>query len=423
MFALVDCNNFYVSCERVFNPGLNGRPVVVLSNNDGCIIARSEEAKALGIAMGTPEFRCRSFLERHNVAVFSSNYPLYGDMSSRVMMTLAELAPGIEVYSIDESFLDLEGFDRFDLAEFCRGVRRTVGRYTGIPVSIGVGTTKTLAKVANRLAKTSQDFEGVCVLGHDEDIRRALDLVAVDEIWGIGRQWSRTLHARGIRTASDFAAASPGWVRRVLHVTGARVQAELQGRSCLPLEEVRPKKQSICTSRSFGRGVTEPDDLQQAVATFAGRTAVKLRQEGLVASMLTVFAGTSRFNLPEARYWASRSIAFSAPSQDTLDLIAASSALVEGMFHPGYDYRKAGVLVSGLVDEAACHRDLSLFDTGQAASAGRKKLMMAMDAVNRMYGSGTVRVAAEHHDAWKPRQEHLSRCYTTRWEDIIDIRV
>ncbi|WP_370454038.1 Y-family DNA polymerase [Prosthecochloris sp. ZM_2] len=422
MFALVDCNNFYVSCERVFNPGLNGRPVVVLSNNDGCIIARSAEAKTLGIAMGTPVFRCRSLLKRHDVAVFSSNYPLYGDMSSRVMALLAELAPAIELYSIDESFLDLSGFGRLDVRMFGQQLRRKVGRWTGIPVSVGIASTKTLAKVANRLAKADERYGGVCVLDDDEAVCQALRQTAVEDIWGIGRRWGRTLGLCGIRTAEDLAAASSEQVRRMLHVTGARVQAELRGQSCLPLEEVRPRKQSICTSRSFGHAVTSFDGLHQAVATFAARTAEKLRQEGLVASMLTVFAGTSRFAPPQERCWLSRTIPLGTSTADSLVLVSAASRLLEALFQQGYDYRKAGVLVSGLEDRAAAAREPELFGSDPGHDDARRKLMAAMDEVNRTCGHGTIRLASEGRDAWRPQQAYLSPRYTTQWSDILEIR-
>ena len=303
MFALVDCNNFYASCERAFNPALRQHPVVVLSNNDGCIIARSEEAKALGIQMGTPEFKCRDLLKKHHIAVFSSNYALYGDMSSRVMTTLAALTPEIEVYSIDEAFLDMSTFNRFDLTDYARQIRRTVHHNTGIPVSVGIAPTKTLAKIANRIAKKNPDYQGVCVLKSHTEIHSALQRTKVEDIWGIGRQWSKLLQANRIETAADMAAAPAAWIRKHLHIVGARIQAELQGKSCLPMELIRPAKQSICTSRSFGRNVTTLPELQQAVATFAAKCAVKLRKEDSLASMLTVFIATSPFDESGNRYF------------------------------------------------------------------------------------------------------------------------
>jgi DNA polymerase V len=318
MFTLVDCNNFYVSCERVFNPALSGKPVVVLSNNDGCFIARSNEAKALGLPMGGPAFKFRSVLEKHRVAVYSANFALYGDMSSRVMTTLADLAPEIEIYSIDEAFLDLGGFSRFGLVNHAVRISQTVIRHTGIPVSIGIGPTKTIAKAANRMAKKNPQYGGVCMLSSPDEIRAALGSLQVGEIWGIGRQWSRLLEARNIRTALDYSRTSASWVRKYLHFPGICIQEELNGRSCLPLEQVRPPRQNICTSRSFGRTVTAFEELQQAVATFAGKCAGKLRQEGSVASMLTVFICTSPFSEPHRTYRGTRTVAMPRPSQDTI---------------------------------------------------------------------------------------------------------
>jgi len=329
MFALVDCNNFYVSCERVFKPSLNGQPVVVLSNNDGCFIARSNEAKALGLPMGGPAFKFRDTLRKHRVKVFSANFPLYGDMSSRVMETLASLTPEIEIYSIDEAFLDMTGFERFGFHEYGTMIRKTVTRHTGIPVSIGMGPTKTLAKVANRLAKKAPRYNGVCLLTDEQEIQAALTSLKVEDIWGIGRQWSALLQAKGINTALDFRRASSAWVRQHLHITGARIQEELHGHSCLPLEQVRQPKQSICTSRSFGRSVIEFEELQQAVATFAGKCAVKLRKEGSVASTFTVFICTSPFNEPPKKYWGTRTVALRQPSQDTIEIIRAADKVLE----------------------------------------------------------------------------------------------
>jgi len=424
MFALVDCNNFYASCERAFQPALRLRPVVVLSNNDGCIIARSEEAKALGIQMGTPEFKCRLLLKQHNVAVFSSNYALYGDMSSRVMATLAALAPEIEVYSIDEAFLDMSSFSRFDLPDYAWQMRKTVRKHTGIPVCVCIAPTKTLAKIANRLAKKNPHYQGVCVLATAEEIQAALLRTKVEDIWGIGRQWSKLLQAKRIESAADLAAASAAWVRKHLHIVGARIQAELQGTSCLAMELVRPAKQSICTSRSFGRSVSTLAELQQAVATFAGKCGVKLRKEGSLASMLTVFIATNPFDESGNRYWGTRTASLSHPSQDSIAILRVAEAILAGIFRDGMVYKKAGVIVSGLVTKDQCRTTLSLFSEEEPATNERDaKLMKAMDAINQRYGRGTVHLAAENAEAWKPNQERLSPCYTTRWDDIIGVMV
>ena len=424
MFALVDCNNFYASCERAFRPELRLCPVVVLSNNDGCIIARSEEAKALGIQMGTPEFKCRDLLKKHDVAVFSSNYALYGDMSSRVMRLLGKLAPEIEVYSIDEAFLDLSSFTRFDLTDYAQQIRKTVRLYTGIPVCVGIAPTKTLAKIANRIAKKNPEYKGVCVLATAEEIQAALNRTKVEDIWGIGRQWSKLLQAKRIDTAADLAVASPAWIRKHLHIVGARIQAELQGKSCLPMELVRPAKQSICTSRSFGRNVSTLAELQQAVATFASKCAVKLRKEDSLASLLTVFITTSPFDESNDRYWGTRTAALQHPTQDSIAMLKAAETILAGIFRDGKVYKKAGVMVSGIVPKAASSTTLSLFaEEAPTADERHGKIMQVMDAINKRYGSGAVRLAAENSEAWKPHQERLSPRYSTRWSDIIEVRV
>ena len=424
MFALVDCNNFYASCERVFNPALRLRPVVVLSNNDGCIIARSEEAKALGIQMGMPEFKCRPLLKQHKVAVFSTNFALYGDMSTRVMMTLAALAPEIEVYSIDEAFLDMTSFTRFDLTEYGWLIRRTVRQHTGIPVCVGMAPTKTLAKIANRLAKKNPHYQGVCVLTSHAEIQMALERTKVEDIWGVGRQWSKVLQAKRIENAADLATAPVAWVRKHLHIVGARIQAELQGKSCLPMELVRPAKQSICTSRSFGRSVTLHEELQQAVATFAGKCAVKLRKENSLASLITVFIATSPFDESCIRYWGTRTASLPYPTNDSVAILQAAQTMLDGIFRAGMSYKKAGVIVTGIVPQATCSTTLSLFAEEVPAAPERdNRIMLVMDAINKRYGSGAVRLAAENSKSWKPHQERLSARYTTQWDDIIEVNL
>lgn len=421
MFALVDCNNFYVSCERVFDPSLNGRPVVVLSNNDGCFIARSNEAKALGLPMGGPAFKYRETLRNHRVAIHSANFTLYGDLSSRVMNTLAELAPGIEVYSIDEAFLDLSGFGRIGLVEHARTIRKTVRRGTGIPVSIGIAPTKTLAKLANRLAKKNPAFEGVCLLDGAAAAREAMAGMEVGQVWGIGGRHTAFLNRNGIRTVLDFADAPATWVRKHLHITGARVQAELNGNSCLPLELVRPRKQSICTSRSFGEAVTEQAVLEQAVAHFATKCALKLRGEEAVARLVTVFACTSPFEEPPQRRWGTRTVSLPVATQDTLAIVRAAEAVLGDIFRPGFRYKKAGVILAE-ISPASCHQaPLSLFVQEDAGPPVSSRLMAALDAVNSRYGPGVLRVAADAPCGWKQRQERLSPHYTTDWDDIIAI--
>ena len=425
MFALVDCNNFYASCERTFRPELRLQPVVVLSNNDGCIIARSEEAKAIGIKMGAPEFKCRDLLKKHDVSVFSSNYALYGDMSSRVMRLLGKLAPEIEVYSIDEAFLDMSSFTRFDLKDYARHIRQTIRQHTGIPVCVGIAPTKTLAKIANRLAKKNPEYQGVCVLKTHEEIYSALERTTVEDIWGIGRQWSKLLQAKRIATAADLATASAPWVRRHLHIVGARIQAELQGTSCLEMEMVRPAKQSICTSRSFGRSVTTLAELQQAVATFTGKCAVKLRKENALASMLTVFIATNPFDESANRYWGTRTAALPYPTHDSIKILSAAETILAGIFQDGKIYKKAGVIVSAMVPKASYSTTLSLFPEEEPDEPNQRDttLMQAMDAINQRYGRGTLHLASENTESWKPTQDHLSPSRTTNWNDILEVKV
>ncbi|NTV19789.1 MAG: Y-family DNA polymerase [Chlorobium limicola] len=422
MFALIDCNNFYVSCERVFNPALTGKPVVVLSNNDGCFIARSNEAKALGLPMGGPAFKFRDILKKHHVRVFSANFPLYGDMSSRVMTTLADLAPEIEIYSIDEAFVDLGGFSRFGASGYAAQIRKTLTRHTGIPVSIGIGSTKTLAKAANRMAKKKPGYDGICILSAPEEIHEALAALKVEDIWGIGRQWSKLLEAGNIRTALDYSRAPAPWIRKHLHLPGIRIQEELNGHSCLPLEQVRPPKQSICTSRSFGRTITALDELQQAVATFAGKCAEKLRKENSATSMITVFICSSPFNEPQLKYWGTRTMAMSRPSQDSIAVIRAADLALASIFRQGYNYKKAGVIVSGLIPAQSAEKELLLFpDDTSTGNNRQKRLMEAMDRINHQYGPRAIRIAAENAETWKPNQANLSEHYTTSWSGIITV--
>ncbi len=425
MFALVDCNNFYVSCERVFNPALCRRPVVVLSNNDGCFIARSEEAKAIGLGMGAPAFKSEQLLRRHKVAVYSANFALYGDMSARVMNTLAGFSPDIEIYSIDECFLGLDGFGRFDLDEYSREIRRTVRRNTGIPVSIGIGPTKTLAKAANRMAKKNPALQGVAILRSGADMHAVLKHTAVEDVWGIGRRYAAFLHQRDIHSALDFARLPGPWVRKHLHITGARVQEELNGRSCLALELVRPVKQTICTSRSFGDEVTEYEGLQHAVAHFTSKCAFKLRREGSKASLLTVFACTSPFAPENGRYWGTRTISLPEASNDTILLLAAAERALAALFREGYGYKKAGVIAGGMVAGGSPEQTaLSLFQEDPVPEKQLRSgmVMEALDRLNARYGPGTLRLASDLRSGWKQRQERLSPHYTTSWNDIIEVR-
>jgi DNA polymerase V len=419
MLALVDCNNFYVSCERVFSPGLEGRPVIVLSNNDGCVISRSNEAKALGIKMGEPAFRIGELLERNQVMVFSSNYCLYGDLSHRVMQTLAAFTPKLEIYSIDEGFLDLTGITA-DWESYARRIRATVRQNTGIPVSIGIGPTKVLAKTANYYAKKIPANHGVLVLDSPARIAAVLREFAIEEVWGIGRQYAALLNRAGVRTAADFVNLSDVWIRRKMTVVGLRVKKELEGVACLELELVPSAKKAICTSRSFGALQTELESLQEAAATFANQCAVKLRRQKTCAGQLQVFIHTNGFNPAEPQYARNFVCKLPTPTNSSLVLIKYALAALGAIYRPGYRYKKAGVLVYDLTPEGQAQG--ALFDPVDYEK--HAAVMRTLDRLNARYGANTVKSAAQGSGLrWKLRQEKLSPCYTTKWKDIISVRV
>ncbi|GAB3199596.1 DNA polymerase V [Pontibacter aydingkolensis] len=420
MIALVDCNNFYASCERVFNPAIRNKPVVVLSNNDGCVIARSAESKALGIKMGEPYFMLKEQVKQHGIEVFSSNYTLYGDMSNRVMKTLAEFTPNLEVYSIDESFLDLGHFYSKDLQQYAWEIKNTVFDWTGIPVGIGVAKTKTLAKIANRLAKKSNKANGVLVLQEPEHVKAALERTEVDDIWGIGRQHARFLRNNNITTAYDLTLQNDSWVKKHLTIVGLRLVKELRGEPCLELEEVSSPKKNICTSRSFGSPVKNLCSLEEATALYASKCAYKLRQQGSCASAITVFITTNTFANTK-QYYNSRTIQVPTPVNSDLHLIQYASIALKSIYVEGYIYKKCGVIVSDLAPENTMQ--LSLFD---GADTGKHRdLMKTLDNLNGKYGKSMVKSAAQgKKDAsWLLKSEQLSPCYTTKLNDVIVARL
>ncbi len=422
LFALVDCNNFYVSCERVFDPSLARKPVIVLSNNDGCVVSRSPEVKALGIAMGVPLFKIRSLIAQHGIAVFSSNYSLYGDMSRRVMQSLEEFVPALEVYSIDEAFLDLSGLQGTapgGLEGYCAHIRAKVLQWTGIPVSIGIGSTKTLAKVANRLAKRSPD--GVASLISPDVCEATLERMPVEDVWGVGRKLAKRLRSRGIGTAQQLRDSAPEVTRQIASVTLARTVMELRGLSCLPLELAPMPKQSIVVSRSFGYPVTDPAELRQAAATYAGRVARKLRQSGQAAGQLTAYLTTNRFVETDPQYSNSTSVTLSVPSNDGRVLVKHACAMVESMFLPGYRYKKVGILAADLT--SARRVQGNLFDTQDEAERNKaERLMQAMDRLNGRWGKGTVKLGAEGlEQPWQMRSERRSPRYTTSWDELMTV--
>ena len=420
MYALVDCNNFYASCERVFNPKMEGLPVVVLSNNDGCVIARSNEAKEVGVPMGALAFEYEEVFIKNNVQVFSSNYALYGDMSDRVMKILSRFAPDIEIYSIDEAFLDLSQFTLHDLEKYCINIRNTVRQETGVPVSIGVAATKTLAKVANKYAKKRNREVGVHCLNTPELIKEALTATDIGDVWGIGGQYSKFLNKHGIKTAYDFTLSNEDWVRKNMHVTGLKTLLELKSTPCYNLEQTPPAKKGICTSRSFGALITDHTQLQESVATFASRCSEKLRKQHSVASVLQVFVHTNPFREQDAQYFNSKSIILSTPSNVSFALVKAALTGLKIIYRKGYNYKKAGVMVTGITPEQSVQ--LNIFEYPRFTK--NRSVMQSVDRVNREMGRDKVRLSVMGFDrTWRLRQEKKSPCYTTRWSDLLTINV
>jgi len=420
VFALVDCNNFYASCEKLFRPDLKHRPVVVLSNNDGCVVARSREAKALGIKMGVPLFQIRQAIRQHGIATFSSNYALYADLSARVMRTLEELAPRVEIYSIDEAFLDLTGVaSAISLLEFGQRLRARVGDWTGIRVCVGIAPTKTLAKLANHAAKLYPATGGVVDLTDRARQQRLLALLPVDEVWGIGRRLCQRLRAMGIATARDLANAHPDSIRRQFSVVVERTVRELNGEPCIGLEDAPPPRQQIMCSRSFGSRVTTLGEMREAICEYASRAAEKLRMERQCAGMVTVFIRTSPFNGQEPQYANSASSELEMPTDDSRDLSALAIRLLNGIWRDGFRYAKGGILLSGF--HAPGVYQPGLFDTGSARIDSRA-LMSVLDKINQS-GKGRVFFAGQGiQKEWAMKREYLSPAYTTRWTDIPKVK-
>ncbi len=416
VFALVDCNNFYASCEKLFRPDLKDTPVVVLSNNDGCVVARSREAKLLGIKMGVPVFQIKAEMQRHGILAFSSNYALYADLSSRVMRTLEEMAPRVEVYSIDEAFLDLTGIESaISLVEFGQQVRERIGHWIGITVCVGIAPTKTLAKLANHAAKKYPATQGVVDLTNPDRQRRLLALVPVDDVWGVGRRLSKRLNALGITTALDLANASPRAIRDQFSVVLERTVRELNGESCIELEEIPPTKKQIVCSRSFGVKVTQFELLREAVCEYATRATEKLRKEQQQAKVMTVFIRTSPFKDNEPQYSNSASGELLIPSCDTRDFIELASHLLKRIWKDGFRYAKAGVMLSDFYDPGMFQP--GLFDDVSTRS-NSQQLMSVLDTINQS-GAGKVFFAGQGTKKdWSMKREHLSPAYTTRWDQL-----
>ncbi|MDP1291918.1 Y-family DNA polymerase [Klebsiella variicola] len=418
MFALCDVNSFYASCETVFRPDLKGRPVVVLSNNDGCVIARSAEAKPF-VKMGEPYFKQKDMFRRHGIIAFSSNYELYADMSNRVMTTLEELSPRCEIYSIDEAFCDLTGVRNCrDLTDFGREIRETVLRRTHLTVGVGIAQTKTLAKLANHAAKQWQrQTGGVVDLSNLERQRKLMALLPVDEVWGVGRRISKKLEAMGIKTVLQLADTDIRFIRKHFNVVLERTVRELRGEPCLGLEEFAPVKQEIVCSRSFGGRITEYHEIRQAICSYASRAAEKLRGEHQYCRFISAFVKTSPFALNEPYYGNSASVKLLTPTQDSRDIITAATKCLDVIWRDGHRYQKAGVMLGDFYSQGVAQ--LNLFDDN-APRKNSEKLMEVLDHLNAKDGRGTLYFAGQGiQTAWQMKREMLSPRYTTRYSDLL----
>ena len=414
MIALVDCNNFYASCERVFNPKIENKPVIVLSNNDGCVIARSNEAKVLGVKMGKPAFKLKNLIERYNINVFSTNFALYGDLSKRVMNVMSAEVDKMEIYSIDEAFLDFT-----DYASKERGVaiKKKVQQWTGIPVSVGIAPTKVLAKVAGHIAKKHTKV-GVFIFDDEGLIRRALNVFKVEDLWGIGRKNTKKLKAAGINTALQFRECDSNWIRRHLSVNGVRLQKELYGEVCYPIEVTRKRKKNICTARSFGTEIKELSKLKEAIGSHANTCATKLRKEKSCCTTVSVFLSTNPFKPQAKQYNPYKMIQLDVPTNDSMEIVKTAIKGLESIYRDDYIYKKAGVIVGRAVPQEEIQ--LSIFDALDRKK--RKNINRVVDKINSLMGKNKVYLAVQGTGRkWKLKQEKLSPCYTTRFTDILEV--
>ena len=419
MFALVDCNNFYASCERVFNPSLIDKPVVILSNNDGCVIARSNEAKALGIPMGAPAFKFKKVFEVNTINVFSSNYALYGDMSSRVMNLLSEFSPDIEVYSIDEAFLQFQGFSYFDLQAIGNQMNKTVRKGTGIPISIGFAPTKALSKVANKIAKIfPKKTNSVYIIDNDEKRIKALKWLPIEDIWGIGRKHAKRLRAINIKNAYQFTQLHDDWVRKNMSVVGLRLKQDLEGKPTLHLETPSTKKM-IATTRSFEKMLVKYDDVKERVATFAISCSEKLRYQKSHCNTIMVFLQTNGFRKDLPQYRRNIVVQTHYPTNSSIDIVKHATTGLKAIFKEGYQYKKAGVIVMSLTPDN--QKQLSLFNS---ENSKHLPIMKTVDKLNRAYGYNKVKFASQSLGRqWKMKQERLSPRYSTNIKEVITIKL
>lgn len=422
--CLVDCNNFYVSCERVFRPDLNDKPVMVLSNNDGCVVARSQQVKDLGIKMGVPLFQVQHLVNQHQIQLFSSNYTLYADMSARVMSLLEEFTPRMEVYSIDEAFLDLTGVYPCyqDPMAYGQRIRKTIARQTGIPVCVGMGPTKTLAKLANFAAKKWKQAGGVLDLTDPIRREKLMKIVPVDEVWGIGRQTTKRLNQLGIQTVWDLAIQSPKTIQAQFNVVVARTVMELNGTACLDLEDVAADKQQIVCSRSFSRKLTELEELSRALSEYCTRAAEKLRRQQSVTGCVSVFIRTNPFAVQEPQYQRAATVKLDAATQDTRTIIRVALSSLKAIYKPGFGYQKCGVQLSA-IRPAASPSQFDLFDLScEGAPPDNAILMQTLDTINRRFPKAVTIASSGFDNSWKPKAERISQRYTTDWRELVIVR-
>jgi len=424
--ALVDVNNFYVSCERVFRPDLEGKPVVVLSNNDGCVVARSAEVKALGVPMGLPWFQMKELAREHRILAFSSNYTLYGDLSARVMSVLGQFAPDQEVYSIDESFLDFTRQPHLDLTTTGHCIRERVKQWVGVPVSVGIGSTKTLAKLANHVAKKRAGWNGVCDLGTlpGSDLEALLASIEVREVWGVGRKTAMKLAEQGIRSVADLRTADPRRIGERYSVVMERTVRELRGESCIDLEDDAPPRQQIIASRSFGAPVWTEAELAESLRAYMGRAAEKLRRQHSVAARVGVWLETNRHRLQDAQYHPSATLPLPAPSEDTAVLTQAAMAVLHHLYRDGFRYVKAGVMLLELGDRGVEQGQL-FGDAPSASEPGRSALMATLDRINAKWGKSTLGIGSaglQSPRRWAMKRGTMTPAYTTRWSDLAIVK-
>jgi len=431
MYGIVDCDNCYVSCERVFRPDLEGKPVVVLSNNDGCVVARSNEAKKLGIKAGTPYFQLAQQLPNTKIAVFSSNYELYGELTARVVSLIRQQVPAYFRYSIDECFIYLDGMEHLELKQWGEDLHKKIRQYVGIPVSIGLAPNKTLAKMASHFAKKYQGYRHCCMIDTDEKRIKALKLYPIADVWGIGRRYTAKLEALGIKTAYDFAQHHGDWVRLTFNnINILRTWRELNGEDCVPNEELT-KKKSICTSRSFNGMISDYETLRTQVSNYAARCAEKLRQQNTVASIVALFLNTNTFREDLAQYWNFQEARLVTPTSSTITIVKAACDVLQQIFIQGYQYKKAGVIVMGISPNSPIQQDL--FDINAEQFQKMRRLDEVVDRINRMQGSETIVLGSQQYTqkdgkgkadvfANAIKHDYRSPNPTTRWKDIIKLK-